>query len=94
MNQLIQVALKQTAQGGESDDGIELGACYLAGDRTRVTFAGARTSLFSALPGEDLAEIKGDKRGIGYRRTPFDQTYRETGLTVAPGMRFYIPRMD
>ena len=90
MNQLIQVALKQTAQGGELDDGIELGACYLAGDRTRATFAGARTSLFSAPPGKDLAEIKGDKRGIGYRRTPFDQAYRETGLTVAPGMRFYM----
>jgi serine phosphatase RsbU (regulator of sigma subunit) len=90
MNQLIQVALKQTAQGGESDDGIELGGCYLAGDRTRLTFAGARTSLFSALPGEDLAEIKGDKRGIGYRRTPFDQAYRETCLPVAPGMRFYM----
>jgi serine phosphatase RsbU (regulator of sigma subunit) len=90
MNQLIQVALKQTGQGGESDDGIELGACYLAGDRTRVTFAGARTSLFSALPGKDLAEIKGDKRGIGYRRTPFDQAYRESGLPVASGMRFYM----
>ena len=46
--------------------------------------------MFTALPGEELAEIKGDKRGIGYRRTPFDQAYRETGLPAAPGMRFYM----
>jgi serine phosphatase RsbU (regulator of sigma subunit) len=89
-NQLIQVALKQTARGGGSDDGIELGVCYLASDHSRLIFAGAGTSLFSAPPGKDLAEIKGDKRGIGYRRTPFDQGYSETELLVAPGMRFYM----
>jgi serine phosphatase RsbU (regulator of sigma subunit) len=90
MNQLIQIALKQTARGGESDDGIELGACYLSADHTRLTFAGARISLFTAPPGAALMEIKGDKRGIGYCRTPFDQSYRETDLPMAQGTRVYM----
>jgi serine phosphatase RsbU (regulator of sigma subunit) len=90
INQLIQVALKQTARGGESDDGIDLGVCYISADHTRVTFAGARISLFIGAPGDDLVEINGDKRSIGYRRISFDQDYRETALPVVPGMRFYM----
>jgi serine phosphatase RsbU (regulator of sigma subunit) len=90
MNQLINSTLKQAERGGESDDGMDLGICYISADHTRLTFAGAGISLFSAAPGEDLAEIKGGKRGIGYRRVRFDQTYSETDLPVVPGMRFYM----
>jgi serine phosphatase RsbU (regulator of sigma subunit) len=90
MNQLIKTTLKQTEQGGESDDGMDLGICYISADHTRLTFAGAGISLFSAAPGKILAETKGGKRGIGYRRVPFDQAYVETDLPVVPGMRFYM----
>jgi serine phosphatase RsbU (regulator of sigma subunit) len=90
MNQLIKTSLKQIDRVGESDDGMDLGMCYISADHSRVTFAGAGISLFSAMPGEDLAEIKGGKRGIGYRRVPFDQTYSETHVAVASGMPFYM----
>jgi hypothetical protein len=90
MNQLIKSTLKQVERGGESDDGVDLGICYIPFDHTRLTFAGARISLLSAPPETSLVEIKGGKRGIGYRRVPFDQTYSETDIQVLPGMRFYM----
>jgi serine phosphatase RsbU (regulator of sigma subunit) len=89
-NQLIKNTLKQSERHGESDDGCDLGVCYISAKGTRVTFAGAGISLLSAPPGEDLVETKGDKRGIGYRRVAFDQTYSETVLPVVPGTRFYM----
>lgn len=90
MNQLIKSTLKQAERRGESDDGMDLALCYVSADHTRLTFAGAGISLFSAAPGEDLVETKGDKRGVGYRRIPFGQTYAETDLPVVPGTRFYM----
>jgi serine phosphatase RsbU (regulator of sigma subunit) len=90
MNQLIKSSLKQVERGGESDDGMDLGICYIPADHTRLRFAGAGISLFSAAPGEELVETRGNKRGIGYRRVPFDQTYSETDLPLVPSMRFYM----
>jgi HAMP domain-containing protein len=62
MNQLIKSSLKQIERGGESDDGMDLGICYIPADHTRLSFAGAGFSLFSAAPGEDLIETKGNAR--------------------------------
>jgi serine phosphatase RsbU (regulator of sigma subunit) len=90
MNQLIKSTLKQAERGGESDDGMDLGICYIPSNHARVSFAGAGISLLSAPPGKDLVEIKGGKRGIGYRRIPLGQTYSETDLPVVPGTRFYM----
>jgi serine phosphatase RsbU (regulator of sigma subunit) len=90
MNQLIKSTLKQAERGGESDDGMDLGICYIPSNHARVSFAGAGISLLSAPPGKDLVEIKGGKRGIGYRRIPLGQTYSETELPVVPGTRFYM----
>ena len=90
MNQLIKITLKQTERGEGSDDGMDLGMCYLDDGQKQLTYAGAGISLFHGAPGENLEEIRGGKRGIGYRRVPFDQTYSETAFPVVPGMRFFM----
>ncbi len=89
-HQLVQITLKQDSDQGESDDGMELGLCYLAGGGARMLFAGARFSLFTLVPGEAVSEIKGDKRGIGYRKVPFDQRYNQVAVALRPGMRVYM----
>ncbi|WP_170826932.1 PocR ligand-binding domain-containing protein [Magnetovibrio blakemorei] len=89
MHQIIQVMLGQHGDRGESDDGLEMGACFLHGDLTKMTFAGARFSLFSVKDGA-VDEIKGTKKGIGYRGILLGQTYAETELSLQNGASFYM----
>ncbi len=72
-----------------SDDGLELGACYLPPDGGAMWFAGARFSLFMEHHG-DVVEIKGSKSGLGYRGIPPHQTYPAERLVLEPGQRFYM----
>lgn len=90
MHRLIRSTLKQDVAGGESDDGMELGLCHLSADLSRLTFAGAAISLFTAADGKPLEETKGVKRGLGYRKTAADQAYPATEVALAPGSRFYM----
>jgi len=71
-HQLIQGVLGQDRDEGESNDGLELGVLYAAPDRKKITFSGARFSLFHSADGAAVTEIKGDKRGLGYRGVPQD----------------------
>ncbi|MBF0455795.1 MAG: PAS-domain containing protein [Magnetococcales bacterium] len=92
MHRNIQIALGQDKPEGDSDDGLELGACYLSlTDSTSLTFAGARFSLFKQTPGKrEMTEIKSDKKGIGYRRTPFDYQFTNLTVTVTPQQRIFL----
>ena len=37
-----------------------------------------------------VEEIKGDRKSLGYRRTPADHRFTQAALEVAPGTRFYM----
>ncbi|GAB6040870.1 SpoIIE family protein phosphatase [Endothiovibrio diazotrophicus] len=64
-----------------ADDGLELGACYLAADGG-FHFAGARFDLFVVR--DDAAEvIPGRRRGLGYRDLPEDPGYTAQRIEVA-----------
>ena len=89
MHQVIQIMLKQHGDRSESDDGLELGACFMNPDMTKLTFAGARFPLFQ-LEGGQITEYKGTKKGIGYRGISQTQTYDETVIDLNPGMTFYM----
>lgn len=90
MHKLVQNVLKQDSVQGESDDGMELGLCYLANGSRQMIFAGARFSLFTRMPEEQPIEVKGQKRGIGYRKVPLTQQYGEVAVDLKPGMSFYM----
>jgi serine phosphatase RsbU (regulator of sigma subunit) len=70
----LQIALGQTTDYGESDDGIELGACYFKPGEDRMFFSGAMFDLFVLDAGE-LEIVKGTKKGMGYRNISRDQAY-------------------
>src|SRR5215472_1990110 len=90
MHYLIQVTLKQQSDFGEADDGMELGLCHLSAGLTRLTYAGAGISLFLSRNGGPVEEVKGNKRGLGYRRTPGDQKYEEHAIEVCSKTRLYM----
>ena len=89
MHQLVQMALKQHKEEGSSDDGLELGICYLDIEQSQMTFAGARFSLFTS--GKDgIVETKGDKSGIGYRRFALNQQFTDHQIEINPDAQYYM----
>jgi len=86
---LVQVTLKQESEDGESDDGLELGACYLTPGKDQMIFCGARFDLFSIVGGEVQTQ-KGTKKGIGYKAISPEQTYEEFEINNLKGTTFYM----
>ncbi|MCP5367230.1 MAG: PAS domain S-box protein [Hyphomicrobiales bacterium] len=101
MHRLVQVTLGQHREEGESDDGLELGACLFGPDMATLTFVGARFDLFVLGQGEGQGEdtgegagevevIKGTRRGLGYRGIPQDQEYEVREIPLRPGQQFFM----
>ncbi len=90
MHQLIQASLGQDLQhdGDGSDDGIEVGACFLDDDGSLI-FAGARFELF-ILDGEEVSVIKGVKAGLGYRDTPKNIQFVNHEIKITADKTFYM----
>ena len=89
MHQLIQLALGQDLSKGDSDDGLEVGACFLQTGRPTLTFAGARFSLFVSDAGE-VREIKGEKTGLGYRGIPRDVSFTNQTVDFSADATYYM----
>ncbi len=54
-----------------------------------MTFAGARFSLWRANQ-KGVIEIKGDRKGLGYRRYPLETTYTDIALPFESSDTFYL----
>lgn len=93
MHQHIQQVLSQYACGIDdahcSDDGLELGVCYIPSTRNNFVFAGAGFPLF--ICNKSVVEkLKGDRKGIGYRGTPADYIWNNNTIEIFDNSRFYM----
>ncbi|SDE62625.1 PAS domain S-box protein [Rhodospira trueperi] len=86
---LIQSMLGQDREGGESNDGLDLGICYLPSRGGAVVFAGAKISLFRSVGGL-VTEVRGDKFGLGYRGTPTLLHFNNHRIEPVPGQILYM----
>ncbi len=85
----VQSLLGQDQELGETDDGLEAGICFINTAKQEMTFAGARFSLWKA--GQDgIIEIKGDRKGLGYRRYPQEATFTDYTLPLDVSDSFYL----
>jgi len=85
----VQSLLGQNEEDGETDDGLEVGVCFIKPHRKEMTFAGARFSIWRAND-EGVIEVKGDRKGLGYRRYPPDATFTDFTLPFANSDSFYL----
>ena len=80
----VQTLLGQDQMTGETDDGLEAGVCFINPDRRKMTFAGARFSLWRSNE-KGVTEIKGDRKGVGYRRYPKETSFTDVTLAYRAG---------
>ena len=89
MHQLVQITLGQHGEGSESDDGMELGMCYLGPEMDELTFVGARFELYMFENGK-IDIIKGTKSGIGYHGINHTQEFDEHKVVNLENKTFFI----
>lgn len=70
LNRLLKETLHHGEQDNVTDDGLSIGLCVI-GPSGATVFAGASSTLYRH-DGEKLQAWKGDRNGVGYRRTPQD----------------------
>ena len=89
IHQLVQVTLGQHGEGSESDDGMELGMCYLGAEMDEVTFVGARFELYLVEDGQ-VSIVKGTRSGIGYQGISHTQEYEEHQIVNLENKTFFM----
>jgi len=89
IHQIVQITLGQHGEGGQSDDGMELGMCYLGPEMDELTFVGARFELY-LLENDTISIIKGTKSGIGYRGISHTQKYEEHQIINLENKIFFM----
>lgn len=87
LNVLMKETLRQMGQDGLIDDGLDLGLMFLS--EGRAVYAGTGVTLAIA-DAAGVRGIKGDKRKVGYRRTPSDVAYTDHALDAGPNTVFYL----
>jgi serine phosphatase RsbU (regulator of sigma subunit) len=85
----VQSLLGQDQQAGETDDGLEVGVCFINPAKQQMSFAGARFSLWKANQ-DEVIEIKGDRKSLGYRRYPQETRFADFKVALNRGDAFYL----
>lgn len=88
LNRRVKETLHRSDHKGLSDDGLDIGLCYLEQNR-RIVFAGAKISLFIGRGGK-MQLIRGTNKSLGYRRSSLELSFANNEWLVAPGDVFYL----
>lgn len=89
LNRIIRSTLGQDTRYSLSDDGLDIGLCYVKPGEKKLVYAGAKISLF-CFCGKDIAEIRGNKQSIGYKRSKEDYIYTNHEIDLKGGEVFYL----
>ncbi len=88
LNRRVKETLHRSDPKGLSDDGLDIGLCYLEQNR-RIVFAGAKISLFIGRDGK-MQLIRGTNKSLGYRRSSLELSFANNEWLVEPGDVFYL----
>jgi len=89
LNRYIKRTLSQIDQHAKSDDGLDGAICTLSADRQQLLFAGARIPLYYVQQTQ-VHKIDGDRKSIGYVKTPLDYAFTCHQVALQPGRLFVL----
>jgi len=89
MNWLVKSSLNQHHAETSSDDGLDLGVCFVNKAEKNIVFAGARIGLWRCRDGV-LHEILGDRQSIGYKKSKSDFAYVNRTVPIEKNTTFYM----
>ena len=92
LNRRVKAALNQEAASGDSeaDDGMDAVFLYLERGAPTIRAASAKLPIFVLSPDGRLDQLKGARKGLGYRDTPVDQTWPELEIPVGTAHRLFL----
>lgn len=88
LNGMLKTTLRQEERGGRTDDGLDLGLCYFGADG-RMLFAGAGCQLYVRSEA-GVSVLEGERRSIGYTRTPMEYEFRDQELPPEQGAVYHL----
>jgi serine phosphatase RsbU (regulator of sigma subunit) len=72
-----------------SDDGMDIGICYLLPWDNKLIYAGAKCALYYIRNGK-VHEVRGDKKSIGYRKSRDSYRFKNNQVTCNQGDIFIM----
>jgi serine phosphatase RsbU (regulator of sigma subunit) len=88
LNRDIRCQLNQNRNSALSDDGLDIGLCFIDKMHKRVIFAGAKIDLI-CIQNAQVTTIKADKQSLGYKRSKADYHYTNHSIEV-DNQSFYL----
>jgi len=89
LNMVVKRTLYQDSAHSDSDDGMDVGVCFLKPQEKQLIFAGARIPLV-IVKDNTIDIVKGDRCSIGYRKTdPYFEFTNHT-IDIETNMKFYL----
>lgn len=93
LNRRVKAALQQHGQDSgfrDSDDGMDAIFMWLAKGASKAVLASAKLPMFVTDADGQVQQLKGDRKGVGYRSTSADFAWSEQELELAPGRRLFL----
>lgn len=88
-NRLMRASLNQDISSTLSDDGLDIGICYVMAKEREMIFAGAKIPLYYCTD-NTLKVIRGDRQSIGYKRSKENFEYKSHTVEIKKNSVFFL----
>ena len=89
LNFYIQHTLRQNNDSNKADDGMDVGICVVDIPSRKLTYSGAKISLFN-FDGNEIVEHKGDRCSLGYTGSDDYYEYNNFEFSLEKNHAFYM----
>jgi hypothetical protein len=89
LNELVKTALNQHDKEAASNDGLDIGVCFVNRAENAVVFSGAGIGLYHMTEGTPY-EVRPDRQSIGYPSSRVDFRYTDHTIPIASATSFYM----
>ncbi|WP_164985120.1 SpoIIE family protein phosphatase [Ammoniphilus sp. CFH 90114] len=89
LNKMLKRTLNQETEYGMTDDGLDIGICFVKPNENLLYYSGAKCNLYT-INGGNLSMIKGNRKSIGYRRTSADYSFDNITIPIKANQSYYL----